>query len=317
VLYRTLPGTQLKLSVIGFGSWAIGGDYWGDDVTDARSVRAVHAALDHGINFFDTAPIYGDGHSEEVLVEALKGKRDQAILATKVGVDRSGNHVQSRLTPAFLRHDLEETLRRLQTDCIDLLQVHWPCEFGTPFEDTYGELAKLQKEGKFRYLGVCNYNASALQTIAAITPIVSLQTGYSLVRREYEHKLQATTQRLGMGTLAYEPLCRGLLSGKYLTPPDFPETDMRSRDDRFKGGRFFHANRLVQDLAKVARRLGVPTAAVAIGWVASRPGITSVLVGAKGEEQVAQNALAAQLLNKPKVWQVVSKIAAVHGGTPA
>lgn len=314
--YRRLPGTQLDLSIVGFGGWAIGGDYWGDDVSDARSAAAIHKALDLGVNWFDTAPIYGRGHSEEVLVAALGPRVREVTIATKVGVKFIGDHAQSVLTAENVRADLEATLRRLRTERIDLLQVHWPCELGTPLEETFGALARLREQGKLRYLGVCNYNAKALDLIAAITPIVSLQTGYSLLRREHENGTQQACARLGLGVLAYEPLCRGLLTGKHRLPPTFPETDMRSRDERFQGGRFFHAQRLAQDLAKVAQKLGVPTAAVAIGWVASRPGITSVIVGAKGPEQVEQNVLAAELVDRTKVWEIIDRVAATHGGTP-
>jgi aryl-alcohol dehydrogenase-like predicted oxidoreductase len=314
--YRTLAGTDLSLSVVGFGCWAIGGDHWGDDVTEARSRAAIHRALDLGVNWFDTAPIYGRGRSEEVLIASLGARVRDVTIATKVGVAFVGDHAQSLLTPTHLRQDLELTLRRLKTDRIDLLQVHWPCEFGTPLEETYGELDRLRTQGKFRYLGVCNYNASTLKQIAQITPIVSLQTGYSLLRREYEHQLQAAVGTLGIGALAYEPLARGLLSGRFMFPPTFPETDMRSRDDRFKGGRFFHAQRLVQDLSKVAARVGVPMPALAIGWVASRPGVCSVIAGAKGPEQVEQNVRAAELLGREKLWHVVDQIAGAHGGTP-
>ena len=313
---RRLPGTDLDLSIVGFGGWAIGGAYWGDDVSDERSTQAIRRALELGVNWFDTAPIYGEGHSESVLVKALGSDLKRVTLATKVGVRSIGDHMQSQLTPEWIEEDLHTTLRRLGVDCIDLLQVHWPCEFGTPLEDTYAALDKLRRQGKFRYLGVCNYNADTLEQIAAITPLVSVQTGYGLLRREAENGLIHTAQRLHIGVFAYEALCRGLLTGKFTTPPKFPETDMRSRDDRFKGGRFFHAQRLAADLAKVARRLGVPPAAVAIGWVASRPGVTSVIVGAKGPEQVEQNVLAANIVDRTKAWQIVDRIAAVHGGTP-
>lgn len=313
---RTLPGTDLDLSVVGFGAWAIGEDYWGDDVTEARSIAAVHAALDVGINWFDTAPVYGWGRSEEVLVKALGSRAKDVIIATKVGVQNVDGHAMSNLSAEHVQADLEQILRRLGTDTIDLLQVHWPCEHGTPFEETFGTLQKLREAGHFRYLGVCNYNADALRAIAAITPIVSLQTGYSLLRREFEADLRTAATDLGLGVLAYEPLCRGLLTGKFTHPPTFPETDMRQRDDRFKGARFHHAKRLADDLGKVARRLGVPTSAVAIGWVAAQKGITSVIAGAKGPEQVEQNARAAEIVSKAKVWNVVSRIAATHGGTP-
>ncbi|HMV70444.1 MAG TPA: aldo/keto reductase [Myxococcota bacterium] len=313
---RRLPGTDLDLSIVGFGCWAIGGDHWGDDVSEARSAAAIHRALDLGVNWFDTAPIYGWGRSEEVLARALGPRVRDVVVATKVGVQRLGDHARSVLTPAHLRADLDATLRRLRVERIDLLQVHWPCEDGTPLEETFGALDELRRAGKLRHLGVCNYNAAALDLITKITPIVSLQTGYSLLRREHEQGTQQACARLGLGVLAYEPLCRGLLTGKHRAPPTFPETDMRSRDDRFRGARFFHAQRLAQDLARVAQKVGVPPAAVAIGWVASRPGVTAVIAGAKGPEQVEQNVQAAEIVDRARVWEVVDRLAATHGGTP-
>lgn len=317
MLVRRLPGTDLDLSVVGFGAWAVGGDSWGDDVTEERSIAAVHAALDEGITWFDTAPIYGWGRSEELLRKALGPRIRDVVVATKVGVVRGADgHAHSVLTPANLRADLEGSLRRLGVDTIDLLQVHWACEEDTPLEETYGALETLREEGKLRHLGVCNYDAATLDRIAALTPIVSLQTGYSLLRRELEGELRDVAVRRGLGILAYEPLCRGLLTGKFTHTPTFPETDLRSRDDRFRGARFLHGQRLASDLAKVARKVGVPPAAVAIGWAAAQPGITAVIAGAKGPEQVAQNAQAARLVGQTRLWDVVGRIAAVHGGTP-
>lgn len=313
---RTLPGTDLELSVIGFGAWAIGEAYWGDDVTEARSIAAVRRAVELGITWFDTAPVYGWGRSEEVLVKALGPRLRDVIVATKVGVKNLDGHAQSLLTADHVQQDLEATLTRLGVNTIDLLQVHWPCESGTPLEETFGALERLREAGKFRYLGVCNYPAADLARIHAISPLVSLQAGYSLLRREIEDAHIDAVRALGLGLLAYEPLCRGLLTGKYRHPPSFPDSDMRKRDDRFKGSRFTHAQSLAIDLGKVARKLGVPTAAVAIGWVGAQPGVTSVIAGAKGPEQVEQNVQAAALLDKQKLWDVVGRIAAAHGGTP-
>jgi aryl-alcohol dehydrogenase-like predicted oxidoreductase len=313
---RTLPGTDLALSVVGMGCWGIGGEHWGEDGSDARSEATVRAALEHGINWFDTAPIYGWGHSEEVLGRALGAERSQVVIASKVGVERVEGHARSHLSAEILRADLEASLGRLGRDCIDLLQVHWPCELNTPLEESFGALAQLQAEGKFRYLGVCNYGAEALERIAQITPVVSLQVGYSLLRREIEGGLVQTAQSLGMGVLAYEPLCRGLLTGKFTGDVAFPGSDMRARDDRFQGHRFTHGRGLAADLGRVAQKLGVPTSAVAIGWVAQKPGVTAVIAGAKGPEQVAENVRAAEIVGRTKVWGVVEKVAAVWGGTP-
>lgn len=312
---RRLPGTDLDLSVVGFGCWALGDHHWGTvDAADAQG--AIDAALEAGVTWFDTAPVYGWGRSDEVMRDALGSRIHDVIVATKVGVKRHGKHAHSELTAEHVTADLEASLTRLGVDTIDLLQVHWPCELGTPLEETFGTLARLQEQGKFRYLGVCNYGAATMAPIQAITPIVSNQVGYNLLRRDPEGGLLAEAQRLGIGVLAYEPLARGLLTGKYTHPPTFPEHDLRARDDRFSGRGFFHAQRLAADLGKVARKVGVPTAALAAGWVASQPGVTSVIVGAKRAEQVHQNVLADKIAGHAKVEAVVRRIADVHGPTP-
>jgi aryl-alcohol dehydrogenase-like predicted oxidoreductase len=313
---RRLPGTDLDLSVVGFGCWAIGKTWWGDDVDDATSIAAVRRALDLGVNWFDTAPIYGWGHADETLVAGLGERKRDVVIATKVGVMRGPDgHAHSLLTPDNVRADLEASLARLGVETIDLLQVHWACESGTPLEVTFAALDVLRREGKFRYLGVCNYDAATLERIAAITRIVSLQMGYSLVRREFEKHERRTCAQLGIGMLAYEPLCRGLLTGKYTRVPSFPATDLRARDERFQGLRFLHGQRLAADLAKVAAKVGVPTSAVAIGWVASRPGVTAAIAGAKRPEQVEQNVRAAAIVDRANVWEIVDRIAERHGGT--
>ncbi len=313
---RRLPGTDLDLSVVGFGCWAIGGTWWGDDVDDATSIAAVRRAVDLGVTWFDTAPIYGWGHADDTLVAGLGDRKRDVVIATKVGATRGADgHAHSLLTTDNLRADVEGSLARLGVETLDLLQVHWPCESGTPLEVTFAALDVLRREGKFRYLGVCNYDAATVARIAAITPIVSLQMGYSLVRREFEHRERRTCAQLGIGMLAYEPLCRGLLTGKYTHPPAFPETDLRARDDRFRGQRFHHAQQLAADLSKVAAKVGVPTSAVAIGWVASRPGVTGVIAGAKRPAQVEQNVRAAEIVDKVKVWDIVDRLSARHGGT--
>lgn len=315
--HRPLPGTDLSLSVVGFGAWAIGGRHWGGTDT-ADAIAAVHAAIEAGITWFDTAPIYGDGQSDVLLRQALGDiHREGLTVATKVGVVYGDDgHVHSQLTPATLREDLGHTLDRLGTDHVDLLQVHWPCEHDTPLEETFGTLADLRAEGLFRHLGVCNYRADALAQIRAITPIVSLQAGLSMLRREVEHDGLAWCRETGVGFLAYEPLGRGLLTGKYTHVPTFGDDDMRRFDDRFKGHRFEHARRLTADLTRIGRKVGVPPAAIAIGWVATRPGVTAVIAGARTPEQVRQNALAGSIIDHVKLWEIVDRVAGLHGGTP-
>jgi len=309
-----LPGTDLELSVIGMGCWAIGKTYWWDDVEDATSVEAVHAALDAGINWFDTAPLYGEGHADEVLREALSGCSEQPVIATKVGVMFQGasGHAESKLDEAHLRADVEASLTRLKREAIDLLQVHWPCQHGTPLEETFMTLQALKAEGKVRHIGVCNYGPDALDELMSYADVVSLQTPYSLLRRELEQEHLPVIARHGLGVLAYEPLCRGLLTGKFLKEPRFPDSDLRSRDDRFSGRFFTHANRVAHDLGKFARRLEVPTSAVALGWVCAQPHVTAAIAGAKTPEQVRQNAQAHRFIDQPEAVDVIEKILHRH-----
>jgi aryl-alcohol dehydrogenase-like predicted oxidoreductase len=308
--YRKVPGTELNLSVVGFGCWAIGGRWWGDDIRDDVSIRAVHKALDLGINWFDTAPLYGYGHADEVLVKALGPRLKEAIIATKVGVrwDNAQQHAQSDLHAAYIRQDTEASLKRLGVERIDLLQVHWPCEFETPIEETIEALTALQQEGKIRHFGLCNYPPELLARAATLGPLATLQTPYSLVRREFEHGLHEVSRGDGpewrLGVLAYEPLARGLLTGKFKGIPTFPDTDLRARDDRFKGQQFIKTTSFVHMLEAAARKVGVPAAALAIGWVCSRPGITAAIAGAKTPEQVTENVRAASMVKVINSYQL-------------
>jgi aryl-alcohol dehydrogenase-like predicted oxidoreductase len=322
--YRPLPGTDLSLSVVGFGCWAIGGRWWGDDVTDERSTAAIHKALELGINWFDTAPLYGHGRADLVLTRALGERRKDVVIATKVGVrwDGAGEHAESDLSAAHVREDCERSLRRLGLERIDLLQVHWPCERGTPIEETVDALERLRREGKVRHYGLCNYDAATLRAVRQRVPLASLQTPYSMLRREFEHELRGACAEDGaagghpgpLGVLAYEPLARGLLTGKFRSLPSFPETDQRARDDRFKGQRFLRTMGFVATLKVAAERIKVPPAALAIAWVCSRPGVTAAIAGAKGPEQVAENARAAVMADRADLWVAMDKVVNTWNG---
>lgn len=316
MLYRKLADTDLNLSVVGMGSWALGGRNWGAPADDRTSTKAIHAALDVGINWFDTAPLYGNGHADEVLRNALKGRKE-ALIATKVGVRQPGasGHAESQLDARHLREDLEASLARLKRDTIDLLQVHWPCEHSSPLAETFTTLQALKREGKVRHIGVCNYGPGDLSELTRYAEVVSLQTPYSLLRRELEGSLLPVCKERGLGILAYEPLCRGLLTGKFLTQPTFPDTDLRARDGRFKGDSFTHAQGLTHDLGKLARRLGISTAAVALGWVVAQPFVTSAIAGAKTPAQVIENAQAHRLVDAPEVVTIIEKILHRHRHT--
>lgn len=303
---RALADTEISLSAVGLGCWAMGGEAWGP-VDASQAIRTIHAALDGGVNWLDTAPLYGG--SDAIIARALRGRA--AIIATKVGARLDGRHACSDLSAAHIIADCEASLRRLSVETIDLLQVHWPCERGTPLSESFAALTTLQDAGKIRAIGVCNYGPEALAEIRTIAPVVSLQTPYSLVRRELEGPLRAASS--GMSVLVYEALCRGLLTGKYTTPPRFPVHDIRSRDPRFSGAHFEAIARLAVDLERVGARVGTSAAAVALGWAASRPGVTAVIAGMRTPAQVADNLAAARLLSRHKLWSVVDRIVARHG----
>jgi methylglyoxal reductase len=314
--YRTLPRTDLQLSAIGFGCWAIGGLWWGDDVDDTRSIAAVHAALDHGINWFDTAPLYGFGHADEILVRALGKRRHEVVIATKVGVRRGPDeHAYSDLRPDHLVADCEASLRRLRLETIPLLQVHWPCERQTPLEATLETLMALRDGGKIRYFGLCNYGSGPLADALAYAPeLASLQTPYSMLRREFEYALREVvapvdehgSRTQALGVLAYETLCRGLLSGKFERLTQFPTSDLRHNDDRFREPAWSRIQPLIKALRLVGAKLDVPPAALAVAWVLRQPGVSVAIVGAKRPEQVAEQVRALELLQREKVWQALA-----------
>jgi len=307
---RTLPGTDLALSVVGLGCWAIGGEWWGDDVRDADSIAAIETALELGITWFDTAPLYGHGHADEILVKALGASRHDVVIATKVGPrwDGPGGHATSDLTPAHLIEDVEASLVRLSLDRLPLVQIHWPCEQGTPLEASLEALFELREAGKVGEIGLCNYEPDDVRAARAVGPVVSLQTPVSMVRREYEHGLAAACAETDMGVLAYEPLARGLLTGKFTSPPRFPDRDLRARDYRFTGRPFMKAARLAEGLARIGAHFDLPPAALAIAWVLRRPGMTSAIAGAKRPEQVRANVRAAEALGAEVPWDVVDQM---------
>ena len=287
--YSKRGTSDLHVSVVGMGTWAIGNDFWGQ-VDDGESIRAIQAGLDAGINFIDTAPAYGAGHAEEVVGRAIQGRRDDVVVATKVGILRTENDFVRNLKPDSVRQEVDDSLRRLGVDTIDLYQIHWP-DPRTPIADTMGELKKAQEAGKFRYLGVSNFNIKQMDELRQFGELVSLQPHYSLLKRDIEGKVVQYCMDNSIGIVNYGTLAGGILTGKFREIPEFEEGDHRAEFyPWFKEPVWSKVQSVLDVMREIADDRGVPVAQVAINWTIQQPGITSSLVGAKNPSQAHSNA---------------------------
>ncbi|HEU4578627.1 MAG TPA: aldo/keto reductase [Polyangiaceae bacterium] len=292
--YTVLPGTDLRVSVIAMGCWALAGDStWGEQ-SEADSVAATRAALDAGINFFDTAPGYGDGLSERRLGKGLQGLRERAVVATKLGPDA--------MRPEALVASLERSLRNLGMDHVDLLQIHWPSR-EVPFAETWGALERLREQGKTRALGVSNFGARDLAELTRSGVPVTNQLPYSLLSRAIEYELVPACAQQGIGILCYSPLLWGLLAGTYRSADEVPAGRARSRHFAPTRAQTRHTEagcerETFEALARiqaVAERLAVPMSELAVAWLLHQPGVTGVLAGIRRPDQAQANARAAEL----------------------
>ena len=288
---RRLGKSELSVSVIGLGTWPLGEIGWGP-IDETKAIATIHKAIDCGINLIDTAPIYGNGRSEEIVGKAIKACRQRVIIATKCGVSLTGNVLSLDLKPQSIRKELEDSLRRMGIEVIDLYQCHWP-DPNTPVEETMGEMLKMKAEGKIRYIGVSNFEASLLQRTQKAAPIVSNQVQYSLVNREIERRLLPLCKEQGVGILAYGPLGGGILTGKYKQKPVFNADDARSFFYTYYEEPYWsRIQTLLKDLEQVSKRYDKPISQVAINWVRQQPGTSTVLVGARNPKQAEANAAA-------------------------
>ena len=288
---RQLGKSDLLITPIGFGSWAVGGSgyafAWGPQ-DDNESIAAIHRALDGGINWIDTAAVYGLGHSEEVVARALKGSSDRPYVFTKCErVWDAQGKVGSSLKADSLRRELEASLRRLQTDVIDLYQVHWP-EPDADIEEGWSALAQFQAEGKVRYLGVSNFNVEQMRRAQAIAPITSLQPPYSLIRRGIEQEILPYCAEQQIGVIVYSPMASGLLTGKMTRErvAQLPDDDWRKRGDQFQEPRLSQNLQLVELLREIGQRHGHSPGEVAIAWTLRHPAVTAAIVGGRRPDQV-------------------------------
>lgn len=287
-----LGNSDLKITPIGFGAWAIGGDWefgWGAQ-DDAQSIAAIHRALELGVNWIDTAAVYGLGHSEEVVARALREwKGSRPYVFTKCGmVWNAQGKIAYSLRADSVRRECEASLRRLKTDLIDLYQIHWTADDLNETIEGWTTLAALQKEGKVRWLGVSNASVEEMQRLQSIAPITSLQPPYSLLRREVETAQLAWCQREGVGVIVYSPMGSGLLTGA-MTPErigSLPKNDWRAKNEQFREPKLSENLKLVERLRAVGARHGRSPGEVAIAWTLRDPVVTGAIVGARSPKQV-------------------------------
>lgn len=294
---RRLGRNGPEITTIGFGAWAAGGPWyfgWGAQ-DDEESIAAIRCALERGISWIDTAAVYGWGHSEEVVGKAIAPfPREQVFVATKCGrVPSEDGSPRSDLRPQSIRAQLEESLRRLGTDYVDLYQFHWPDnETGTPVEESWATMAALCEEGKIRYAGVSNFDVPLLERCEAVRHVDSLQPPYSLLRRDAEAELLPWCLRNGTGVVVYSPMQAGLLSGTF-SMDRVAEDDWRRRSPYFQEPALSRNLAFVERIRPIAERHGKTPGQLAIAWTLMNPAVTSAIVGARRPSQVEQNVGAA------------------------
>jgi len=289
---KTLGNSDLRITPIGFGAWAIGGDWefgWGAQ-DDRQSVAAIHRALELGMNWIDTAAAYGLGHSEEVVARALQGWRGQRpYVFTKCGrIWNAQGKVDYSLRRDSIRRECEASLRRLKTDLIDLYQIHWPAEDLNETIEGWTTLLALQMEGKVRWVGLCNASVEEMEKLQSVAHITSLQPPYSLIRRGVETAQLPWCQKENVGVIVYSPMASGLLTGKMTREriSALPKTDWRTRNDQFKEPKLSENLKLVDRLRTVGTQHGRSPGEVAIAWTLRNPAVTGAIVGARNPKQV-------------------------------
>lgn len=281
-----LVGTELTASRIALGTWAIGGWMWGG-TDEAEAIRTIHAALDRGITLIDTAPVYGFGRAEEIVGKALAadGRRERALIATKAGLEWHGGAVVRNASPSRLRRELEDSLRRLKTDYIDLYQIHWPDPL-VLVEETGAVLNEFLRDGTIRAIGVSNFSPIQMEAFRKLAPLHAVQPPYNLFERGIEKDVLPYARRNRIAVLAYGALCRGLLSGKITAATRFNGDDLRNSDPKFRPPRLGQYLAAVDALDKFAREhYGKSVLALAVRWILDQ-GPTIALWGARRPDQL-------------------------------
>ncbi|MHC4915286.1 MAG: aldo/keto reductase [Planctomycetota bacterium] len=331
--HRQLGKSGIDASVVAFGAWAVGGWMWGG-VEEQGAIKAIHAAIDAGIDFIDTAPVYGFGRSEEIVGKAIADRRDEVVLATKCGLvwgtdkgkfffnsdeenirkDGTGGITVSRyLGPESIRREIEDSLKRLGTDHVDLYQTHWQ-EPTTPITDTMEELIKLRDEGKIRAIGVSNVTVSQLEEYRAVGAVDADQEQYSMIFRKHEPDLLPYCRGNDLAFLAYSPLGQGLLTGKVGPDRVFPESDQRATKPRFSAESRTRVAAMLEKFEPIAEGHGITLGQLAIAWTVAQPGCTHALAGARTPEQAIENAAAGDVeLGKDELGIMAGAVAELGG----
>ena len=286
--YKRLGLTNLEISRIGFGCWAIGGHGYGS-VDDQESIKAIQKALDIGVNFFDTADVYGFGHSEEILSKALGSQRDKVVVATKFGVawDEKGNTFKDCSAERVVEA-LEASLTRLKMDCIPLYQIHW-YDDKTPISEVMGTLEKCRDAGKILHIGCCNFSKDLILRASNINRVESYQCLYNLAKRQNENIIKHSSEELGMNVLAYGVIGRGVFSAKYNKSSEFGENDTRVKDPNFHGVQYDKHILIAGQLSEIGKKYGKSAAQVGIRWALENSNVTCAITGSKTPEQVYEN----------------------------
>ncbi len=290
---RQLGNSDLHITRVGYGAWAIGGSGWQfawGSQDDNDSIAAIHRSLELGVNWIDTAAVYGLGHSEEIVAKALKAwSGPRPYVFTKCGRlwDEKGN-VRGGLSADSIRREIEDSLRRLGTDVIDLYQIHWPPNPDSPeLEEGWSTLADLKRQGKVRWIGVSNFNAGQLKRAQAIAPVTSLQPPYSLIHRDVEAETLPYCLRENIGVIVYSPMASGLLTGAMTREraADLPKDDWRRNNANFNEPKLSKNLALVERLREIGKRHGRSPGEVAIAWTLKNPAVTAAIVGARNANQ--------------------------------
>jgi aryl-alcohol dehydrogenase-like predicted oxidoreductase len=296
---RKLGKSGVELTTIGLGTWAIGGGGWAfgwGPQDESESIATIRRALDLGINWIDTAAVYGLGVAEEVVGRAIDGRRDEIFLATKCGLvwDEGSTTPYGRLKAASIRREAEASLRRLRVDVIDLYQIHWP-DPEEDIEEGWGEVASLVREGKVRYAGVSNFDVAQIDRVRKIHPVTSLQPPYSMIARRVESELLAYCEMNGIGVIAYSPMGVGLLTGTFTRERfvSLPADDWRRNARQFQEPRLSANLALAEKLRPITARYGRSMAELAIAWVLRRGEVTAAIVGARRPSQIEETVGAA------------------------